>query len=54
MNDERRAPDEDAQIISPDAQLLELIEFVWTCEVAARREDRLDAAIRCGRGRESR
>lgn len=54
MNDERRAPDEDAQITSPDAQLLELIEFVWACEVAARREDRLDAAIRCGRGREPR
>jgi hypothetical protein len=28
-----------------DAQLTELIEFVWACEAAARREDRIDAAI---------
>ncbi len=33
-----------------DAQLAELIEFVWACEVAARREDRIDAAIKYGRG----
>jgi hypothetical protein len=31
-----------------DAQFLELIESVWACEAAARREDRIDAAIRCG------
>ena len=29
-----------------DAQLIELIEFVWACEAAARREDRIDAVIR--------
>ena len=33
-----------------DAQLAELIEVVWACEVAARREDRIDAAIRYERG----
>ncbi len=27
-----------------DAQLTELIEFVWACEAAARREERIDAA----------
>jgi len=54
MKDDRRGASEDAQTMSPDAQLLELIEFVWACEVAARREDRLDAAIRFGRGPESR
>jgi len=32
-----------------DAQLAELIEVVWACEVAARREDRIDAVIRYGR-----
>jgi hypothetical protein len=31
-----------------DAQLLELIEFVWACEAAARREARIDAVIRYG------
>jgi hypothetical protein len=31
-----------------DAQLTELIEFVWSCEAAARREERIDAAIRYG------
>jgi hypothetical protein len=31
-----------------DAQLTELIEFVWACEAAARREERIDAAIRYG------
>lgn len=32
-----------------DSQLAELIEVVWACEVAARREDRIDAAIKYGR-----
>ncbi len=32
-----------------DDQLAELIEVVWACEVAARREDRIDAAIKYGR-----
>jgi hypothetical protein len=54
MKDHRKGPSADAQIASLDAQLLELIEFVWACEVAARREDRLDAAIRFGRGSASR
>jgi len=54
MKDDRKGPSKDAQFASLDAQLLELIEFVWACEVAARREDRLDAAIRFGRGPESR
>jgi hypothetical protein len=31
-----------------DAQLTELIEFVWACEAAARREERIDVAIRNG------
>jgi hypothetical protein len=31
-----------------DAQLSELIEFVWACEAAARREDHIDAVIRYG------
>ena len=54
MKQDRPGPSMDAQIASLDAQLLELIEFVWTCEVAARREARIDAAIRFGRGPESR
>ncbi len=33
-----------------DAQLAELIEVVWSCEVAARQEDRIDTAIRYRRG----
>ena len=37
-----------------DAELTVLIEFVWACEIAARREARVDAAIRFGRGPESR
>jgi hypothetical protein len=53
VKDDRRGASEDAQITSLDAQLLELIEFVWAREVAARQEDRLDAAIRLGRGPES-
>ena len=52
MKDDHKSPSEDAQFASLDVQLLELIEFVWTCEVAARREARLDAAIRFGRGPE--
>ena len=32
-----------------DDQLAELIEVVWACEAAARREDRIDAAIKYGR-----
>ena len=31
-----------------EAQLTELIEFVWSCEAAARREDRIDTAIKYG------
>jgi hypothetical protein len=31
-----------------DAQLADLIEFIWACEAAARREDRIDAAIKYG------
>jgi hypothetical protein len=38
--------DEPTSIVPLDAQLTELIEFVWACEVAARREERLDASIR--------
>jgi hypothetical protein len=33
---------EPTTIASVDAQLTELIEFVWACEVAARSEARLD------------
>jgi hypothetical protein len=32
-----------------DAQLAELIEVVWACEAAAKRDDRIDAAIKYGR-----
>jgi hypothetical protein len=39
---------EPARIASLDAQLTELIEFVWACEGAARTEDRIDAVIRYG------
>jgi hypothetical protein len=39
----------DPTLVAPlDAQLTELIEFVWACEAAARREERIDAAIRYG------
>jgi hypothetical protein len=31
-----------------DAQLVELIEFIWVCEAAARRDDRIDSAIKYG------
>lgn len=37
-----------AAVVALDAQLAELIEVVWRCEVAARREDRIDVAIRYG------
>ena len=50
MNEVNRQPEnernEPTAIAGLDAQLLELIEFVWACEVAARREARIDAAIR--------
>ncbi|HSO93691.1 MAG TPA: hypothetical protein VLS53_04385 [Candidatus Dormibacteraeota bacterium] len=36
-----------------DAQLTELIEFVWACEAAARTETRIDAVIRYGKNRGS-
>ena len=39
---------EPTSIASLDAQLTELIEFVWACEAAARTEDRIDAVVRCG------
>jgi hypothetical protein len=39
--------DEPTSIAPLDAQLTELIEFVWACEAAARGEERIDAAIRC-------
>jgi hypothetical protein len=35
-------------VASLDAQLTELIEFIWACEAAARREGRIDVAIRYG------
>jgi hypothetical protein len=50
MNELNRQADgarsEPTSIALLDAQLTELIEFVWACEAAARREDRIDAAIR--------
>ena len=42
------ARDEPILIASLDAQLTELIEFVWACEAAARTEARIDAVIRYG------
>jgi hypothetical protein len=36
------ARNEPTPIASLDAQLTELIEFVWACQVAARSESRLD------------
>jgi hypothetical protein len=42
------ARNEPTPIASLDAQLTELIEFVWACEAAARTEDRIDAVIRYG------
>jgi hypothetical protein len=37
---------EPTSIAPLDAQLTDLIEFVWACEAEARREERIDAAIR--------
>jgi len=52
MNEvQRQAQDprcEPTAIVSLDAQLAELIEVVWACEVVARHEDRIDNAIRYG------
>ena len=52
MNDLTRQADsarsEPTSIALLDAQLTELIEFVWACEAAARTEDRIDAVIRYG------
>ena len=42
------ARNEPTSIAALDAQLTELIEFVWACEAAARTEDRIDAVIRYG------
>ena len=39
---------EPSGIASLDAQLTEVIEYVWACEVAARTEARIDAVIRYG------
>ena len=47
-NHAETARDEPTPIASLDAQLTELIEFVWACEAAARTEDRIDAVIRYG------
>ena len=40
------ARNEATPVAALDAQLTELIEFVWACESAARTEDRIDAVIR--------
>ena len=52
MNESKRQAetgrDEPARIAPLDAQLTELIEFVWACEAAARTEARIDAVIRNG------
>ena len=49
MNEQKRKADnlcnEPTSIPGLDAQLTELIECVWACEVAARREARIDATI---------
>ena len=42
------ARNEPTAIASLDAQLTELIEFVWACETAARTEARIDAVARYG------
>ena len=39
---------EPTPIASLDAQLTELIEFIWACEAAAQTEDRIDAVVRYG------
>jgi len=43
--------DQGSESVCPplDAQLAELTEVVWACEVTARWEDRIDAAIKYGR-----
>jgi len=49
LNSQAQTPRDDPRsIASLDAQLTELIEFVWTCEAAARTEARIDAVIRYG------
>jgi len=42
------ARNEPTPVASLDVQLTELIEFVWACEAAARRDARIDAVIRYG------
>ena len=42
------AGNEPSLVPSLEAQLTELIEFVWSCEAAARREDLIDRAIKYG------
>ena len=37
------------QVDRLDLQLVDLIEFVWTCEAAARQLDRIDSVFKCGR-----
>jgi hypothetical protein len=49
-----KARNEPTPVASLDAQLTELIEFVWACEAAARTEDRIDAVIRYGNNWSSR
>lgn len=58
MNESNRQADSDrnepAPIASLDAQLTELIEFIWACEVVAQTEARIDAVIRYGNSSGSR
>jgi len=42
------ACNEPTPVAALDAQLTELIEFVWACEATSRTEDRIDAVIRHG------
>ena len=42
------ARNEPTPVAALDAQLTELIEFVWACETAARTEARIDAVSRYG------
>jgi len=39
---------EPSPVAALDAQLTELIEFIWACEATARRDDRTDSAIKYG------
>ena len=49
LNGQAETPrDEPTAMASLDAQLTELIEYVWACEAAARTEARIDAVIRYG------